>query len=324
MAGGSATTYFSRQLSSWMEKRMPAQREIHFDNHNLYIFPTRAGFAFLILIALLWIVSTNYENNLVFAFACLLSSVFLTTILHTFANLSDLSIHWVRAEPVFAGQSLVVELQILQNKLRLRQSIVVRFPDSEMVTLNLDQVEMVSFRLPVSAMRRGWLQPGRLRIESRYPLGLLRVWSFPDLDVRGLIYPRPIDSKTGLNSGYSGGEGQPLSGEGNEDFAGLRRYRPGESMQRISWKHYARERGILSKHYVDLGEKQIWVDWQNYPGLDRESRLSHMCGRLLSLHKLPVEFGMRLPGAEFPPDSGETHLAGLLRELALFELEESP
>ena len=56
--------------------------------------------------------------------------------------------------------------------------------------------------------------------------------------------------------------------------------------------------------------------------MDRESRLSHMCGRLLSLHKLPVEFGMRLPGAEFLPDSGEIHLARLLRTLALFELDE--
>ena len=81
---------------------------------------------------------------------------------------------------------------------------------------------------------------------------------------------------------------------------------------------------MLSKHYVNLGEQQIWVDWQDYPGMDRESRLSHMCGCLLNLHKQPLEFGMRLPGVEFDPAAGDIHLARLLRALALFELDENP
>ena len=45
--------------------------------------------------------------------------------------------------------------------------------------------------LGVPAARRGWLDLGRVMLETRYPLGLFRAWSYLELEARALVYPRP-------------------------------------------------------------------------------------------------------------------------------------
>ena len=44
--------------------------------------------------------------------------------------------------------------------------------------------------LPVLGSRRGPLPLGRVRVESRYPLGLFRCWSLLDLPAGGLARPQ--------------------------------------------------------------------------------------------------------------------------------------
>ena len=39
--------------------------------------------------------------------------------------------------------------------------------------------------------RRGWLPLGRVMLETRFPLGLFRAWSYVEPDSRCLVYPRP-------------------------------------------------------------------------------------------------------------------------------------
>ena len=179
------------------------------------------------------------------------------------------------------------------------------------------------------AQYRGYFNPGRLIIESTYPLGLLRVWSKVDLDIQCLVYPKPVNNDKEIISSSSRGEGPLQIDGGSEDFVGLKDYQPGDSLKRIAWKQYAREQGLYAKHYADYQDERIWLDWDLLPGLDREMRLSTLCGMLLNISSgnsasnkgRQQQYGLRLPGLEIPPSSGDAHKYRVLKELALFETE---
>lgn len=313
-------------FSRWVFGRIPPAKSISFSNSNLFIFPSKAGFGYLILVILCWLVATNYENNVVFGLACLLTSLFVVAILHSFFNVSGLTVKYVRAEPAFAGENLLIELMLEQTQLRHRDSLKLSFINQDVTTVSMGKQKSVRAYITTLAQYRGYFNPGRLVIESSYPLGLLRVWSKVDLDIHCLVYPKPVNNDKEILSSSGRGEGSLLIDGGSEDFVGLKDYQSGDSLKRIAWKQYAREQGLYTKHYADYQDERIWLDWEALPGLDREMRLSTLCGMLLNLSTTykegKTQYGLRLPGLEITPNSGDAHKYRLLKELALFENQE--
>ncbi len=81
---------------------------------------------------------------------------------------------------------------------------------------------------------------GRLRVESVYPLGILRAWAYFDGDSQCLVYPAPrghlpLPFAPATASGLT-----QLHGVGSDEFAGLRPYTPGDPVRAIAWKTLAR------------------------------------------------------------------------------------
>ena len=307
-------------FSQWLGRRIPPTRELTLNSKTLFIFPTRAGFAWLVLLILTWLAATNYENNLVFAFACLLTSLFVISILATFTTLSGLTVKYVRAMPAFAREEAIVEIVLCQQQSRIRENIECSFPGSEKVGTTLFGEEELRLQIPVPAPKRGWLKPGRLLIESVYPLGLIRVWSKLDLAIECLVYPYPVHDVPLSFTSLGKGSGPLQSNEGTEDFVGLKTYQPGDSLKRVAWKQYAREQGMHAKHYADPQDQELWLDWAAFPDHHKEARLSRLCGWLLEVAATQHRYGLRLPGQEIPPDRGEQHRQSVLKALALFEV----
>ena len=71
---------------------------------NLYTFPNFTGLIYLLITAVIWLLGTNYQNNLILGLSYLLVSIFVVGILHAFANLAGISIRFVGARPAFAGE----------------------------------------------------------------------------------------------------------------------------------------------------------------------------------------------------------------------------
>jgi uncharacterized protein (DUF58 family) len=168
------------------------------------------------------------------------------------------------------------------------------------------------------------LHPGRLLIESGYPLGLLRVWTWVDPDMPALIYPKPIQTHVRPEPIAHGEEGEEAWAQGQHDeFRGFRDYLPGDPLRQVMWKTLAKGQTLqtcLHQDYVDLRQ---WVDWDQFEGMDREERLARMCGLTLSLAKGEGHYGLRLPGCILAPSEGDSHRAAVLKELALFELPDA-
>lgn len=304
----------------WLERRTPRADAVVLRHQSIYVLPTRQGAAFMVLMVLLWVLGTNYQNNLILALAFLLISLVFVSVVHAFRNLSGLSLKGMRAAPTFVGELAEFELLASRAPSARHESIMLRW-DAEDAT-ELDLLDRSEARITLShrARKRGWLRPGYLLIESRFPLGLIRAWSWVQLDVQALVYPKPLSSRDVPLSHLTADSGEKLSSENQEDFQGFRSYQPGAPLAHVAWKLYARGAGMHLKEYQGFQSEQVWLDWHRLSGLDQETRLSQLCYWVLEFGKTTAEYGLRLPGVQIPLGRGPEHQNRVLKELALFGL----
>ncbi|MBO3274646.1 DUF58 domain-containing protein [Pseudomonas schmalbachii] len=303
---------------SWIARRIPPSPSLQLDQRRIFIIPTLQGVAFGVALVLMLLTAINYQNSLAYGLAFLLLSLFLVAILHTYRNLGGLRLTSLGAAPVFVGEQVCFRVR-LDGEGRERRAVGVGWAEEQLehADVHADGAEELVLVLP--AERRGWLRPGRLRVESRFPLGLLVAWSWLDLDMAALVYPRPLSADMPLVPGPSDDEEEGVrpSGHGVDDYQGLRPYQPGDSRRRMHWKAYSRGQGLLVKDFTALSGRNLWLDFDVLGG-DVEGRLSQLCHWVLELSLRQQPFGLRLPGKQLPVASGDSHRDACLRALALF------
>lgn len=315
-------SFWQRKFNLWLERRLPRVPAVTLSHRSIFTFPSRVGMAFFALLILLWLLATNYENNVVFMFAALLGAMVVISIFHGFTNLAGLQLRVLAVEDGFPGDQVRVDVEVSQQGKRPRDDLWLHFADTTPQRVSLVTGERAAIAsLYVPARRRGHLHLGRLTVESVYPLGLIRVWTHVLLAGAGVVYPQPVSGAPQATA--SGDSTDKPVGEivGSEDFSALNPYRAGESFSRIAWKQVARGQGLYSKHFVDPIADPQWLDWDHYPGLDREARLSRLCADVLHAAASDQPFGVRLPGQVSNLGQGEGHREALLRMLGLFEAE---
>jgi len=295
-----------------------AQGNARIGAQQIYIIPTRQGLGFGLLLLLMWIGSINYANNLGLLLTFLLAGLGLVAMLHTWRNLLGLRLRPGRVEPVFKGQSARFEILVSHTGRDERPGIQLQIAPGEPVTDDIPPAGEQSFTLRVHAERRGRLPLPRCTLSTRYPLGLLYAWSYLELADETLVYPAPgprspITSQTSYQPSSQGDKGV-----GSDDFIGLRSYRPGDSPRQIDWKAQAREQGLHIKQFGGDRADMRWIDWDHYPGLETEARLSALCRAVLEAAEQQQAFGLRLPGQELKPARGEPQLQAALTALALY------
>jgi len=314
-----------RQLTErWLARRAPAARSVTLDHSRLFILPTRVGLAFLLVIVILWLLATNYENNLVFALTFLLVSLFAVLPVHTFANLSGLQLHLCEARPAFAGDYAEALVRVARPGQRARERIQITWPPEEGALLDLVDSGDAEARVALPVVRRGRVRAPRLRLESGFPLGLFRCWSWVDLDVEFLVYPQPKPAGP-LPIGAAAVEGESTQKRrGGDDFASLSPYNPGDSLRHVAWKQYAGGRDLYSKRYESGVDTRLWLDWDLLAGRDIETRLGNLGYWALQAEREQYAYGLRLPGTAIEPALGAGHLQRVLTALALFPVQGTP
>jgi uncharacterized protein (DUF58 family) len=173
--------------------------------------------------------------------------------------------------------------------------------------------------LRLTAHQRGRLYLPRLRVFTTYPLGLFHSWSYVEFDMSCVVYPRPEPGTPALPP-PRGSDGEGLqAGEGQDDFAGLRGYFPGDSLRHVAWKAVARGQPVMTKQFTGMQAGELWLSWWDLPAeLRLEARLSRLARWVLDAARLGVRFGLDLPGQRISPDLGSAHQERCLTALALF------
>lgn len=310
-----------QRFRAWVNRRIPPARSVTLDQRRIFIFPTRVGLFFSLCLLVMLLASINFQNNLSYALTFLLATLFVVATLHTYANLSGLTIRGVRAQPAFSGQQTEFEIQIERGRKRDHLALYFSWPGSSQSCINLLAEDEERLQLHVQLGERGWYSPGRLHLCSTYPLGLLRCWTWIDLDLCALAYPRPLTSGQLLGQSSENSDGVAVPVEGSDDFYGFRDYRRGDSLRQIHWKGLAKGQSLQSKEYAAYTDLSQWLDWEMFPGVGVEQRLSHLCFWALEFDRRGDEYGLRLPSLVVEPSSGERHRDEVLKALALYGVE---
>lgn len=307
-----------QRWEKWLAVRIRPVNSVTLEQKRIFIFLSRTGLGYLVLLTILLAMAINYQNNLIFGLTFWLFSLLLVVIFHTYANFSGLELQAGAASTAFAGDVAKFTL-FLRSHSRERVAIQVGWPEQGLQTVWLKPGEERQLELRHPAEERGLYRPPRLRLESHFPLALLRTWSWVQLDWKALVYPKP----------YWPGDIPPQAGdqEGTavtaqswgDDFAGFHQYQPGDSLRRAYWRAYAKGLPLLIMDHAESIEQEIWLDWNALPALGIEPRLSGLCAWVLHCEQEDVLYGLRLPGTEFPPHKGDRHRDACLKALALFD-----
>lgn len=310
-----------RTRERWLLKRIPPEPNVRLDQRRIFIMPSAVGMAFMVALLLMLVAAINYQNSLAYALTFLLGSVFVVTILHTWRNLAGLVLQAGGADAVFLGEQARLRIR-LESRGRLYQAVALGWPAGELQRVDVPAGGTCEVEVGLPSERRGWLKPGRLRIESRFPLGLLVAWSWVDLQLAALVYPRPVEGDLPHAVGMDDeDEGSRAQGQGVDDYQGLRNWQPGDSRRRLHWKAFSRGQGLLVKEFSALVGQEPLLDLDSLDG-DLEARLSRLCHWVVELSARQQPFALRLSELTIGPDAGADHRSRCLRELALFGQQE--
>jgi len=306
------------RFNAWLKRRMPSTNRQTLSQRNIFILPSKFGFSYLLFVLLLFILGTNYQNNLIILLSYFFSSLFVTAMLYCFINLLGLNVAAKGEYQGFTDEQILIDIRI--DTEQFKQSFQLSFEghqSHEVIALKQEKL----LKIAVKFDKRGIHSLGRLKLISEYPLGLFRCWTKLQFDLEVIVSPQPLFCQPVTSVGgdkqrepnHFENSSQPFSGE---DFFELRAYRIGESLNQVAWKQMAKTGQWLSKRYQDnINEKQL-ISLKDMPAINNEVKLRHLSYLILQLHQTEQEYGVELDTLLIPASKGQQHLTHCLKALA--------
>lgn len=333
-----ATSRLRQRWSNWWEARLPRQDELRLTQRNLYILPTRAGWGFAAVVSVLLLASINEQINLGYALAFLLGGAGLAALYQTHGNLQGISLSLGSPPSVHAGQTVQLPVTLANQHRRLwRCALAVSAAGTDTASTHgsvqfadLPPGQDACVVIDIPAHQRGRQALPRLVIETRYPLGLFRAWSYwrprsqvmvwPTLDAHAPPLPTNDSPDPKLATAHQSRHGQDMP-------EGLRDYRRGDPVRWIAWKKssltLATGAGLVTREPASSRAPDLWLDLehsQGLGGLDTEQRLSRLASWLVAAEQeaaaMGRAYGLKLPGQVIACGQGPAHLRHCLDTLA--------
>lgn len=321
-------------LRYWLNKRQPVAEHATLQQGTIYILPSRFGWWFVLLTTLLYLLGTNYQNNLILLLSYLLLSIFLTVMVLAFTNLYRLTLAAVCDAECFAGdQASTVAVQ-LSTKCASMLQIGLKGQRQSQLVMSLRQHAVIKVSLP--ELTRGCYPLPRLVVSSVYPLGLFTAWSYPALQAQIWVYPALLDlanqgSVALANTAAQSTEQVPTEADNryrpysNQQPTvispdAIRPYQSGDQSKRILWKKLAvnPQQPVIRDSQPDTVTRlPQHLVIPPLHGAELEKALSAACYQLHILEQQGVHYSLTTPLKQLPVSTGKAHLTRCLRELAL-------
>ena len=309
----------------WARKRQGTDAQVtELSSRRIYILPTAVGLVFALMAFTMMLGSMNYNNNLSFVLTFLLTGLGFVSMHQCQRNLVGLELSFAGVDPVFAGQAAEFQIAITNHSKNRRPHLRIYAEDVVSDTYDLAPGESRVFNLEIPTARRGHIELGRFGVRTLFPFELFRAWAWLHMDLRGVVYPKPAAVAPEPPPTQSAHGHRQHDARGEEDFAGLRKFNIGDSPRHVAWKAYARSGDLLSKQFSGADTSSQWFDFDEIEAHDVETRLSILTRWIIDADRTQRDYGLRLPGHEFPPAHGEAHRHACLETLAFFDQHSAP
>ncbi|MFZ4566259.1 MAG: hypothetical protein ACOYMY_07325 [Prochlorococcaceae cyanobacterium] len=294
-------------------RRFPPVRRtdaLQFTLRNVYVFPSRFGWCWLLVCLLLLVLAFNSGAAAPLLLAGLCLGLFLLALLLTPLNLRGLQLR--AGEPVPGFADGLLHYPLLSRSHRRHGAVSLRTL-REPFPAQPRRVDIVPGEGRLSLVwrpqGRGLRHPGPIVVESWAPLGLFRCWGVWRPPVEQLVYPAPRPGPVRLWC--------PPRADRDEggDWWDLTAHRPEEGLARVAWGVLARGGGWQRRRFAGEGRGVQWL--LPDPALPREQALEALTAAVLHADRTGVAYGLRLDGVDEPPGSGRLHRDRCLAALAL-------
>lgn len=315
------------RFRQWWQSRLTPQDVVTLTQRNVYILPTRPGFMLGVTLLVLLVASINYQLNLGYLLTFLLAGSAVVGMHMGHATLRGLSLRLTPPEAQFCGASATLPITLSSERRTPRYGIGLSILGSGQwswsdVAPQGSTVVHVAFKAP----HRGLHRIPTLTAETRFPLGTFRVWTVWRPAARLLVYPTPEPFAPPLPAGEpQAGGSLNTQPQATGEFDGVRAYRRGDPLKLIAWKKTAKGDALVSRDAQQSQRFELWLDLAHTGHatgggqalISLEYRLSRLCAWVLEAEQRGLDYGLRLPGLEIKPGSGEAHKRRCLEALAL-------
>ncbi len=306
-----------QRLFRW---RSDGSAPLRLGQRRIFILPSRAGLLYAAALVAMLLGAINYTLALGHALVFLLAGLGLVGMVHTFRNLHGLRITPGHCRPVFAGEIAYFTLHLDNDRESARSSLEFAAEADLSARVTVNRKNRAKIEIPLRTTGRGWLPLPRVRLSTRYPLGLYTAWAYLQPEMRCLVYPQPLPSPLPPPRPRSGGNDGRGEG-GQEDFAGFRDRQPADSLRHVAWKASARQDDtaeLLVKQFDGGADSEHCLAWTlTDPNASTDTRLGILTGWVLAAEAAGLAYGLELPGVALPVGRGETHQKRCLEALAL-------
>ncbi len=315
-----------RRVVSWIEGRLALKDTWTLTQRNIYILPTKAGWAFAFMLLIMLIGSINYQLNLGYLLTFLLAGCALVSMHLTHGTLKGLTLRMRPVAAVFAQEQAELEIVLTSPGAR-RHGIGLSFFDTRRFGWRQGFTDVpahgqASARLAMTPARRGRHRVPTITVETRFPLGLFRAWSVWRPAAEVTAWPRPESPPPALPGSQAiGGEGRLQRRSEGGEFDGVRAWRRGDTLRNIVWKKVARTGELVSRDTSTPITQEFWLDWNaaRVAGAGLEERLSRLSAWIVEAERSGQPYGLHLPGRDIAPSLGDAHRIATLNVLAVWK-----
>ena len=307
---------WQRKFNRWLDKRIPPQTETQLSHNSIFIFPGRLGLMYLILCGILFVLGTNYQNNLILFSCYFLLSVFLLSIVSAYRNFQSLHFRFGHINDVYAQQRCLLPVWIEAH--HAQGELICRFEGhKDEFHIDLPSHEQ-RHQLDLLMPYRGIHSLPRVRFSLSYPFGLIRCWTLLAPNLAVVVYPEPLSC--GFPPPLEIGQDATSTGSktvtGQEDFDRLRAMQHGEPRSHIAWKALAQGKGLFTKQFNTNEHRAVVLELTTMPGKDDETKLQQLSFLVTQSLHTQRPFVFKLNGHVLGPDSSHNHCIKCLRMLA--------
>lgn len=309
-------------ITRWLNRRIPSTNAPELTQRSIFIFPSGFGLVFIITALCLFVLGTNYQNNLILLLCYFMLAVMLLHLFISYRNFSKLAPRIVQVSPVFAGKPAVVHLVLISSptSLSVPEGLIrLRFYTDKQQTEVDIQGTQGKANLMLPTHHRGQYRLPRISLRSDYPLGLIRCWTHLDFAHDYVVYPAPINAPIELHNSNASEGNASNDNQGTEDYHGLHPYRPGEPLHRVAWKRVAKGGDWVTKEFTDSAGEHGWLILPPASSKQREQLIGELCWQIIRLTEKGRSYGLNTGQHVIDINQGPAHMHACLTALAVLK-----